>query len=183
MNLQEQIKRTKHLMLGINEGSVTFPIIVSGNYVVNKRDCDGLHAFNDNGKQVIGGMNIKVNKELIEIYKKGFNPDITSVDITVDSDKMSVKWEVTINKSEDGNAWVGIYSRGGASTSKTGYPDSISTESGHASISQCKKSTAIKQRGTVGLFKMVHILKHNPSSGCRIKQIFYKYTLKEYPKK
>jgi hypothetical protein len=42
---------------------------------------------------------------------------------------MSVKWEVTINKSEDGNAWVGIYSRGGASTSKTGYPDSISVES------------------------------------------------------
>jgi hypothetical protein len=40
MNLQEHIKRTKHLMLGINESSVTFPIIVSGNYVVNKRDCD-----------------------------------------------------------------------------------------------------------------------------------------------
>jgi hypothetical protein len=182
MKLHEEVLRIKSMMGVITEDEVTFPITVSGNYKVGKDDCDSFHSFNDNGKKEIGGMNRKVNEVLMDVYKKGFNPDITAVDVVMNSNTMEVKWSVTINKSEDGNAWIGIYSRGGGAKSKPGaYPDSISTTSGHASIEQSKTSNYIKKRGTVDEMVPVKILIHNPKTGCRVKQIFYKYTLNEYP--
>jgi hypothetical protein len=118
----------------------------------------------------------------MDVYNKGFNPDITAVDVEMNSDTMEVKWSVTINKSEDGNAWTGLYSRGGGAISQPGkYPDSISTTSGHASIENSKTSNYILKRGTPDKMVPVNIFVHNPKKGCRVKQIFYKYTLKEYP--
>jgi len=182
MNLQENIQRIKSMMGVLTENEVKFPIPVSGGYKVGKGDCDSFHAFNDNGTKEIGGMNTKVNKVLMDLYNKGYNPDITSVDVEMNSDTMEVKWSVTINKSEDGNAWTGFYSRGGGAASKPGeYPDSISTNRGHASINACKESSLIKKRGTVDKMEPVKIFTHNPKKGCRVKQIFYKYTLKENP--
>jgi hypothetical protein len=185
MNLQEQVSRIKTMMGVLTEDEVTFPITVSDSYNTakyGKGDCDTFHSFNDNGRKEIGGMNTKVNKVLMDVYNKGFNPDITAVDVEMNSDTMEVKWSVTINKSEDGNAWTGLYSRGGGAISQPGkYPDSISTTSGHASIKSSKTSNYILKRGTPDKMVPVNIFVHSPKKGCRVKQIFYKYTLKEYP--
>jgi hypothetical protein len=182
MNLQEQVSRIKTMMGVITEDEVTFPITVSDNYKVEKNDCDSFHSFNDNGKREIGGMNRKVNEVLMDVYKKGFNPDVTAVDVEMNSDTMEVKWSVTINKSEDGNAWTGLYSRGGGAISQPGqYPDTLSTTNKHTSVEKCKTSNYILKRGTPDKMVPVKILVHSPKKGCRVKQIFYKYTLKEYP--
>ena len=185
MNLQENIQRIREMMGVLTEDEVTFPITVSDNYSTakdGKGDCDTFHSFNDNGKKEIGGMNTKVNKELMDLYKKGFNPDITAVDVEMNSDTMEVKWSVTINKSEDGNAWIGLYSRGGGAISKPGeYPDTLTTTNKHTSVEDAKTSPYIKKRGTVDKMVPVKIFTHSPKKGCRVKQIFYKYTLNEYP--
>ena len=185
MNLQEQVSRIKSMMGVITEDEVTFPIIKSGSYSTAKNgkgDCDTFHSFNDNGKKEIGGMNRKVNEVLMDVYKKGFNPDITAVDVEMNSDTMEVKWSVTINKSEDGNAWTGLYSRGGGAISQPGqYPDTLSTTNKHTSVEKSKTSNYILKRGTPDKMVPVNIFVHSPKKGCRVKQIFYKYTLKEYP--
>ena len=185
MNLQENIQRIREMMGVLTEDEVTFPITVSDNYSTakdGKGDCDTFHSFNDNGKKEIGGMNTKVNKELMDLYKKGFNPDITAVDVEMNSDTMEVKWSVTINKSEDGNAWIGLYSRGGGAISEPGqYPDTLTTTNKHTSVEDAKTSLYIKKRGTVDKMVPVKIFTHSPKKGCRVKQIFYKYTLNEYP--
>jgi len=158
------------------------PIVVSGEYKVAKNNCDSFHAFNDNGKKEIGGMNTKVNKVLMEVYDSGLNPDITGVEVTMNSVTMEVKWSVTIDESKEKKAWVGLYSRGGGAISKPGgYPDGINTKTGHASVKECKKSNYIRKRGTVGQMVPVYTLVHSPAKGCRVKQIFYKYELAEYP--
>jgi hypothetical protein len=182
MKLHEEVSRIKSMMGVLTEDEVTFPITVSDNYKVGKNDCDSFHSFNDNGKREIGGMNTKVNKVLMDVYNKGFNPDITAVDVDMNSDTMEVNWTVTINKSKDGNAWTGLYSRGGGKISNPGeYPDSISATSGHASAKESKTSNYVLKRGTPDKMVPVKILVHSPKKGCRVKQIFYKYTLKEYP--
>ena len=185
MNLHEEVSRIKSMMGVLTEDEVTFPIIVSDSYNTakyGKGDCDTFHSFNDNGRKEIGGMNTKVNKELMDLYKKGFNPDITAVDVEMNSDTMEVKWSVTINKSEDGNAWIGLYSRGGGAISEPGqYPDTLTTTNKHTSVEDAKTSLYIKKRGTVDKMVPVKIFTHSPKKGCRVKQIFYKYTLNEYP--
>jgi hypothetical protein len=185
MKLHEEISRIKSMMGVLTEDEVTFPIIVSDSYNTakyGKGDCDTFHSFNDNGSKEIGGMNRKVNEVLMDVYKKGFNPNITAVDVEMNSDTMEVKWSVTINKSEDGNAWIGLYSRGGGAISEPGqYPDTLSTTNKHTSVEQCKTSSYIKKRGTVDKMVPVNIFTHSPKKGCRVKQIFYKYTLNEYP--
>lgn len=185
MNLHEEVSRIKSMMGVLTEDEVTFPIIVSDSYNTakdGKGDCDTFHSFNDNGRKEIGGMNRKVNEALMDVYKKGFNPDITAVDVEMNSDTMEVKWSVTINKSEDGNAWIGLYSRGGGAISEPGqYPDTLTTTNKHTSVEAAKTSPYIKKRGTVDKMVPVKIFTHSPKKGCRVKQIFYKYTLKEYP--
>lgn len=185
MKLHEEVSRIKSIMGVLTEDEVTFPITVSDNYSTakyGKGDCDTFHSFNDNGRKEIGGMNRKVNEVLMDVYNKGFNPDITAVDVEMNSDTMEVKWSVTINKSEDGNAWIGLYSRGGGAISKPGqYPDTLTTTNKHTSVEDAKKSPYIKKRGTVDKMVPVKIFTHSPKKGCRVKQIFYKYTLNEYP--
>ena len=185
MKLHEEVSRIKSIMGVLTEDEVTFPITVSDSYNTakdGKGDCDTFHSFNDNGRKEIGGMNRKVNEALMDVYKKGFNPDITAVDVEMNSDTMEVKWSVTINKSEDGNAWIGLYSRGGGAISEPGqYPDTLTTTNKHTSVEAAKTSPYIKKRGTVDKMVPVKIFTHSPKKGCRVKQIFYKYTLNEYP--
>jgi hypothetical protein len=178
-----EIDRMKSMMgLIVEDESVSLPVVVSGSYKVGKGDCDSFHAFNDNGSRVIGGMNNKVNEKLVELWNKKINPDITSVNVEMDSNTMEVKWSVTINKSTDGKAWVGIYSRGGGGMAegKDSYPRYLSDKSGHTGIEECKKSNFIRKRGSVGDLVTIYTLKHYPEKGCKVKQFFYKYTLKEY---
>ena len=168
-----QLKR-----LLLTEKSV-LPVTVSGNYSVPPGNCDGLHNFEKYGK-----INTRVNKKLMELYNAGINPDIQSVKVTIDSQKGSVHWAVTIKENTNGIAYTGFYTRGGGAGpgSDTAYPKYL-TDTGphHTSITQVKTSPNIQQRGTIDKISTVYVKEHYPDKGCNIKQFFYKYSLKQYP--
>ena len=100
--------RLKQLLIENNE--IQFPVIVNGSF--KGKGGDEFHAFNDTGGKIIGGMNIKVNKELERIYAAGFNPNISNIKISMNNKGYLVTWSVTITESKDQKAWIGIYSRG-----------------------------------------------------------------------
>lgn len=184
MNLQEQVSRIKTMMGVLTEDEVTFPIVKSGSYTAPLSNCDRLHAFNDTKSGPVGKMNDIINPILIDVYKKGFNPDITDIEVNITrGSQYTVEWTVTINESTDGNAWVGLYSRGHGGRGSWVFSD-VSTTKGHASIDDCKKSNYIRKRGTVDemvLVKDYEFNKDGKIDGCQVNQLFYKYTLKEYP--
>jgi hypothetical protein len=72
--------------------------------------CDMLHAFETSSGKKGGEMHKKVGEKLDDLYKKGYNPIVTKVDVTVSGN--TVSWSCTINQSTDGKAWVGFTSRG-----------------------------------------------------------------------
>ena len=108
MNLQENIFRIKEMMGLVTEQSITLPITITDSYTAT--NCDELHAFQSTGGKVIGNMNVTVGDKLKEIYDSGVNPKVTKVTVKVQG--MTVTWSVTIDKSNDGKAWVGFTSRG-----------------------------------------------------------------------
>jgi hypothetical protein len=149
MNLHEEVSRIKSMMGVLTEDEVTFPIIKSGSYTAPLGNCDKLHAFNDTKSGPVGKMNDIVNPILLDVYKKGFNPDITDIEVEITrGSEYKVNWSVTINESTDGNAWVGLYSRGHGGGADWVFDDVSATE-GHASIEACKTSNYIKKRGIV----------------------------------
>lgn len=161
------------------------PKTISGTYTSPLSNCDRLHAFNDTKSGAVGRMNDIVNPELIKIYESGINPDITDVTVEIKrgSIEYTVNWSVTIDESKDGVAYVGLYSRGHGGRGEWVFSD-VSTTSGHASIGSCKTSNFIKKRGTVEDMKLVKDFEYNKDGkipGCMVNQLFYKYTLKEYP--
>jgi hypothetical protein len=108
MNLQENIFRIKEMMGLVTEQSITLPTTITDSYTA--ANCDELHAFQSTGGKVIGNMNVTVGDKLKEIYDSGVNPKVTKVTVKVQG--MTVTWSVTIDKSNDGKAWVGFTSRG-----------------------------------------------------------------------
>ena len=92
---------------------------VSDSYKVGTGDWDAMHAFESrvvNDKSVtVGGVHTKINAALKDFYTtKKLNPYVSSIKVTMDKNAYTVNWEVTIEESPDGVAWVGITSRGGA---------------------------------------------------------------------
>lgn len=177
----EEIKNKKE-----NNKSVSFsPKTISDSYTSPLSNCDRLHAFNDTKSGPVGRMNDIVNSELIKIYKSGINPDITNVTVNIErgETEYTVNWSVTIDESKDGVAYVGLYSRGHGGRGNWVFSD-VSTTSGHASIESCKTSNFIKKRGAVEDMKLIKDFEYNKDGkipGCQVNQLFYKYTLKEYP--
>ena len=89
---------------------------------------DAMHSFSTRASDGFGGKvhaaggwaGGQVSKALQEFYKtEKLNPCITSITITVDPKAWTTSWEVTIEESPDGKAYVGFNSWGGASG---GYP-------------------------------------------------------------
>jgi hypothetical protein len=89
---------------------------------------DAMHTFSTRSADHFGGKmhagagyaGGKVSKALQEFYKtEKLNPCITSIKITVDPKEWTTAWEVTIDESPDGKAYVGLNSWGGATG---GYP-------------------------------------------------------------
>jgi len=171
MKLQENINRIKEMM-GVLKEDTSFMDTVSDTYSYS--NCDQFHAFNDAGGNVIGGMNIKVDKKLKEIYMKGINPDIVSIDISVDQSAKKVSWTVTIKESKDGVAYIGLYSRG------SGCGGSYSRAEGEINIA---KSKLEKRKGKTTTWKQIKDWVYNmDQKGNKLKlgpyyarQIFFKY--------
>lgn len=108
MNLQENINRIKQMMGVLNEQTEKVIEVVTDSFTAN--DCDELHAFEGTGGKIVGGMNEKMRIKLDAIYKKGINPKVSKVEVSVNG--MTVTWTCTIVESTDGKAWVGFTSRG-----------------------------------------------------------------------
>jgi hypothetical protein len=76
---------------------------------------DALHSFNSRRMDGFGGyLNLKVNKALEDIRKKGFNSDVKALYIQVNPQTLTVYWMAIVGPSEDGHCYVRIDSRGSA---------------------------------------------------------------------
>jgi len=139
---------------------------------------DAMHSFSTRASDKFGGKvhaaagytGGQVSKALQEFYKtEKLNPCITAIKITVDPKAWTTAWEVTIEESPDGKAYVGLNSWGGASG---GYPKKL-PPSAHA-YSNYKK-------------EIQNVLAKNPKADLRnvldfyipggFRQIFFQYTI------
>lgn len=76
---------------------------------------DALHSFNSRRMDGFGGyLNLKVNKGLEDIRRKGFNSDVKALYIQINPQTLTVYWLAIVGPSEDGNCYVRIDSRGSA---------------------------------------------------------------------
>lgn len=183
--LFEEINRIKSIMGIVKEssdGSITLPMKISGSYKVpsnapNKGDA--LHSFDKRKSDGFGGYMLRgnppskwssnitfdqgksINEALQEVWKTGINPDVTNLEIQVDSKNLSVKWSATIDKSKDGKAYVGMSTVGSAG----GGADSRA----QGQVEKMKKFVKGAQDHTL-------VLDFNNQSGIKIRQFFYKWT-------
>ena len=156
----------------LKEQSHSFPITVKGSFN-SEGNCDYLHAFQSSGGNVVGNMNVIVGDKLKEIYKLGYAPEVTQVNISVNGE--TVNWSVTINESKDGKAWMGFTSRG------AGCNNDIET-----------RATSSSSRNDVGTLKtrivnagynvdedfVIEVINEYTYDGGAdsFKQVFYRYT-------
>lgn len=155
-------------------------VIVKGSYKAN--NCDELHAFESTHGKVIGGMNTKVNSALEDFYKKGFNPDITDIKVNMDSKNMQVNWEVTIEKSKDKIAWIGLTSRGASGDNAYQRANGKSVEQDADSIlKKLKIKYSDNEIVLTPVFDFLYNLDKNGKylGKCPTRQIFYKYSKPE----
>ena len=149
-------------------------------------NCDELHAFQNTGGKVIGGMNDKVRAELERIYNNGINPEVTDVWVDMDANKMEVKWKVRIAPSKDGKAWVGFTSRGSAGTNAYDRAVGKSVGQDFDSVLNKVRDTTNEPQAEMKLVKdyLYNLNREKQSLGkCPTRQLFYKYTKpKAFPK-
>ena len=166
-------------LLAENNG-INFPVIVDGSFRGDNGDRS--HAFQSTGGVVVGGMQTKVNQKLKEIYAAGYNPDVTNITVTIDMKTKKTYWSATINESKDGNAYLGIVTVGSCCTANYAKraDDQVPNMKTWNSTSDDHKLITILQSTVEGT-----------SSGgltivggkYKLKQHFYKYTLKKFPAK
>jgi len=90
----------------IKEQNLTLPYTKKGSHTAPNGDCDALHGFQLS--RIGSDMNGIVKTELDKFSNQGVW--VSDVKVTVNG--MKVDWEVTIDKSSDGQFWNGFTSRG-----------------------------------------------------------------------
>lgn len=159
-------------------------MIVEGTF--KGANCDELHAFQNTGTKVVGGMNDKVRAKLEELYAQGINPEVKEVWVEMDAKKMEVKWKVEIAPSKDGKAWVGFTSRGSAGA--TAYDRAVGKSVGQDFNSVLKKVREKSKEPNAEMELVLDYLynlnrKKETLGKCPTRQLFYKYTKpKAFPK-
>ena len=103
----------------INNAVNNLDKVISGSYSAEgqPRAYDALHSFQSRRSDGFGGrINTKVQNGIKEYKKtKGLNAvDIKKVTVNIDPDTLTVNWEVTIGKSNDGYTYEQFDSRGSA---------------------------------------------------------------------
>lgn len=152
-------------------------IKVSGSF--KGANCDELHAFQNTGDRVIGGMNTKVNEALEDYYKSGKNPIVSDVKVNMDANKMEVNWEVEISESKDGKAYVGLTSRGSAGS--TAFERAVSVNTGQDPDTVLRKTRKKYNEPNAELKKVYELFYNMTTTGkslgkCPTRQVFYAYT-------
>ena len=145
------------------------PIKVTDTYTAT--NCDELHAFQSTSGKVIGNMNVTVGAKLKEIYDSGVNPKVTGVTVTVNG--MTVTWEVTIEESTDGNAWVGFTSRG-AGCNQDVKARAESVEFGNDMATAKTKIQTTYNETNINIEKVNDYFYNGGAKSFR--QVFYRYT-------
>lgn len=156
---------------------ITKPIItyknnittIKGGYFVPKGTsnmADALHSFQKRSSDGFGGqMSTTINNQLLAMYNKKINPQITDLKVVVDSTKFTVEWEATIAPSKDGKAYIGFSTVGSAG----GDADSRAK----SQIESMKKWVANAEDYTL-------VLDFKNLNGTYIRQFFYQYTKPKY---
>ena len=145
-------------------------------HTFSSRKVGGNFGKNKAGEKLDGGgrMDSRIATALKSFYKdNNLNPCVTAIKITVDPTAWTVEYEVTIEESPDGNAYVGFKSWGGASG---GYPTK-KPPSGHAYSNYL---TAKKEWTPAGSIIKDVIDFHFPGG---FRQIFFQYTDPSSPNK
>ena len=153
-------------------------VYVNGEFV--GKNCDEFHAFQGSGGRVIGGMNDKITIELNKLHKQGINPQVTEVDVIMDSATMKVKWKVKIEPSKDGKAWVGFTSRGSGGD-KSAFTRAVSKSTNQDFDSVKKKISEMINEPNMEMKAIKDLLYNFTKDGkvlgkCPTRQIFYVYT-------
>jgi len=108
-----------------------------------------------------------INETLIDLWRQGVNPDVTSLSIRVDSRKYSVSWTAVIDASEDDKAFVGMSTVGSA---------------GNNADSRALGQVANLKQRVSGAKDYTLVLDFRNPSGIYIRQYFYKFTIpSKYP--
>lgn len=160
-------------------------VYVQGEY--KGGNCDELHAFQSTHGKIIGGMNDKVGDELKRLYERGINPEVTDVMVTMDAQKMKVKWQVKIQPSKDKKAWVGFTSRG-SSGNASAFNRAVGKAQGQDFDTVKRKVKEIVGEPNLEMKVVKDFLYNFSKDGkvegkCPTRQVFYAYTRpNKYPK-
>lgn len=146
-----------------------FEVKISGNYDTSLGPYggggDAQHSFESRRKDKFGGqMNTLTNALLKKIHTDiKINPKITLINVVVG---VKMSWEVTIKQSDDGKAYIGLSSRGGAGNALT-----------RTDIDDQVKKKKDSLPGEIGETKVdiVDILDYKNKSA-DIRQVFFQYT-------
>lgn len=169
----------------IKEQNLTLPYTKKGSHTAPNGDCDALHGFQLS--RIGSDMNGIVKTELDKFSNQGVW--VSDVKVTVNG--MKVDWEVTIDKSSDGQFWNGFTSRGAGCNSgidkrwnseEVGNgPESIKTNIINDKDKQGNKKTPIcKNVSNIELVKKVEFTNLGKNSFI---QGFYRYKCGDEVKK
>ena len=143
-------------------------ILVQGEYTVPeniKYRADALHSFESRRLDGFGGrMSTKIREAMRKLYNEGINPDVSDIQINVDSKTYTVKWSAKVHESKDNKAYVGISTVGSA---------------GSGADSRASSQIAKMKTWVPGAEDYTLVLDFKNPTGVYIRQYFYKYTKPE----
>ena len=159
------------------------PKILTGSYL--PQNCDEVHAFQSTGGKVVGNMNVIVGDELNKLWSQGAKPKVTNVKVTAvtgvpSGSGVKIEWEVKIEESNDGRAWLGFTSRGaGCNSSIDTRAESVASGNDVGSLKSAINSAYGETFGPATIEK-VNEVKLAGLGINSFKQIFYRYTKPKY---
>lgn len=170
--------RLKHLL--VENNNINFPVIINGSFTGDNGDRS--HAFQSTGGVVVGGMQTQVNQKLKEIYDAGYNPDVTNITVTINMETKKTYWRAIINESKDGNAYLGIVTVGSCCSDNCAKraDDQVPKMKTWNSTPDDHKLITILQSTAAGTSADGLTI---VGGKYKLKQHFYKYTLKRFPPK
>jgi hypothetical protein len=104
--ITEEEKKSIRGLYGLNEQTLTLPILISDTFETKNGDSDAAHNLK--------GLEKKIDKAIEQIYNQGINPKMYDVKLKVvrNGNTYTTTSSLTIDKSDDGKAWTGFASRG-----------------------------------------------------------------------
>lgn len=172
----KDIKVGSYEIVTVSENPIK--ISVKGNYDTSLAPGggggDALHSFESRKSDGFGGsMNGIINSVMLSVYNRKINPFISSLSVKFSPSEKNgpiVYWEATITESNDGKAYIGINSRGGAGDVPAGTAKDRALEQ----TNKKKKDYPNELNPKEPNMEFLDILDYN--NPYPIRQIFFQYT-------